>query len=312
MITVPSSLVQLGHTVGLQAKKYGPQIMIVGGVIGGAATTVLACIATKKAIPIVEDAKNKIADIQSRLQAESLTEEEAKAERRKVYLGTTGKLVKVYAPAACTGAASVAGILGGTGILNSRNAVLASSLATTTLGFNEYRERAIAKFGEEIDHELRYGTTQEKIEATVTDEDGNEKTEKKKADVVRPDGKLACDYRRVFDWHNPFWRNDPIYNRMFVNHAHAYAQALVDANGYLFWNESLKSLGFKKVKPGQVVGWTKGQKVDFRIKEAYQEDPDDLDSRGNPKMKPVILLDFNCDGSILNKVNWDQTLWEMN
>jgi len=314
MNSVMNTLTHTTRMAGLQLKKNAPEIMIIGGVIGGIGTTVLACFATRKAIPIVQDAKKEIADIMAKVDDESViyTEEDAKTDRKKVYFRTAGKLAKTYAVSAGTGVGSALLILGGTGILNQRNAGLAASLATTTLGFNEYRKGMIDKLGDEgkkLDSELRNGTTEVEVKEEVIDENGKKKTVKKKVKVVDAEkqSKLACDYRRVFDWHNPYWKPDNNYNTIFLRGRQSYFNTRLVANDYLFWNDVLSECGFPKCEPGQIVGWTangEDEYVDFRMEEAYMVDEEGV-------RRPVVLLDFNCEGSILNKVNWKESKWEL-
>lgn len=46
--------------VGMQLKKYSPEILVTVGVAGTVATTVVACKATTKAAPILEEAKKDV------------------------------------------------------------------------------------------------------------------------------------------------------------------------------------------------------------------------------------------------------------
>lgn len=304
-----------------QLKKHSPTILVGVGLVSGLACTITACIATTKASEILGEAKTEIDDIQKVLNdpdipTEKYSDEDAKSDRRKVYVRTGLKLAKTYAVPAGLGVVSVCSVLGSTKILNDRNAAIAATLASTTLGFDKYRERLIKKFGdkgESLDKELRYGTEDVEIKETVIGEDGKEKTVKRKVTVCKnSDEPLDLDYTRVFDWSNPYWKPDMNYNVMFINGRQTWCGLKLQANGHLFFNEALKACGFSKVKAGQIVGWLydpdhndRGDNgVDFRVHEAYG-----YDDHGNKL--PILLLDFNCDGSILNDVEWEKTAWEM-
>ena len=304
-----------------QLKKHSPAILVGVGLVSGIACTVTACLATTKASEILGEAKTEIDDIQKVLNdpdisAEKYSEDDAKSDRRKVYVRTGLQLAKTYAVPAGLGIVSVCSVLGATKILNNRNAAVAATLASTTLGFDKYRERLIKKFGDQgeaLDKELRYGTEEVEIKEKVIGEDGKEKTVKRKVTIHNSGNEpLALDYTRVFDWSNPYWKPDMNYNLMFMRGRQTWSGLRLEANGYLFWNDVLKECGFSKIKAGQTVGWLYNPDnndngdngVNFRIHEAYS-----YDDHGNKL--PILLLDFNCDGSILNDVDWDKTAWEM-
>lgn len=318
--SIANGLTKAANVTCFQVKKHSPAILVGVGVLSGLGCTITACIATTKASEIIGDAKTELDDIQKVLNdpevpEEKYTADDAKSDRRKVYVRTGLGLAKVYALPAGLGIASVVSVLGATKILSDRNAAVAATLASTTLGFDEYRKRLIAKFGdkgEELDKELRFGTEEVEIKEKVIGEDGKEKTIKKKVKVLNGDQKLACDYTRVFDWHNPYWKPDMNYNLMFMRSRQSWCGMRLEANGYLFMNDADKECGFPKTKAGQSVGWIYDPKdnesgdnaVDFRITEAYAYDD-------NGQKQPILLIDYNCDGSILNKVDWEGSKWEI-
>jgi hypothetical protein len=302
-------LAQAGNfarNIGFQIKKNSPAILVGTGIVGGLAGTVLACIATVKAKPVIDDAKKELEDIQNTTKNDELyTESDAKKDRYKLYFNTAGKLVKIYAPAVLIEAGSIGCILGGTGILNKRNASLGMALAASTTTFKEYRERLIEKFGdegEEIDKELRYGVKKIEVKEKIVDENGKEKTVKTIKNVVDGNVDHSNDYCRVFDWTNPYWQDDLDYVMMFLRAQQSYLNDKLRVDGHLFLNDVLKTLGFPTTRVGQEVGWIYDSSrddsdgfVDFGIYEAC------VDVEG---IRKVIMLDFNVDGSIINRVNW--------
>ena len=300
MLPIWSSIGSIVSKVGFWGKQHAPQIMIVGGIAGGAAATVLACVATTKVKPVIESAKEELAAIPN-------DSDDTKKQRAMVYLKTTGKVAVTYAPAAGIGAASVASILGGAGILNKRNTSLAMGLAATTSSFREYRDRLIERFGEEgeeIDKQLRFGTKTVELKEKVTDKDGKTKTVKKEVEVI--DGNKRnreFDYVRIFDWHNPCWDTNVDLSEFFLRAQQSIANDKLRAHGYVFLNDVLDSIGFPTTRVGQEVGWLYNPDdpnidnyIDFGIHEVK------IDDEGT--YRTVIMLDFNVDGSILNKVDW--------
>lgn len=314
-----NSLSKTVNTIGFQVNKHSPEILIGVGIVAGIAATITACVATTKASEIIGEAQTELDDIQKVLNDvnvpdDKYTSEDARSDRKKVYVRTGLKMAKLYALPAGLTIASVASILGGSGILSKRNASLAATLASTTIGFEDYRKRLIEKFGEkgeEIDKELRFGTSEVDVTETITDENGKEKKVKHKVKIYDGGQKLACDYTRVFDWHNPYWKPDMNYNLMFMRGRQSWSGIRLEANGHLFFNDVLKECGFPRTKAGQTVGWvydpdnnSGDNSINFRITEAYAYDD-------NGQRQPILLLDYNCDGSILDKVDWGESKWEI-
>lgn len=318
-LTALGSIGKFISNVGFQIKKHSPEIMIVGGIIGGATATVLACVATAKSVDVVEDAKEKLEEIDDNLnKADGYTEEDAKKDKKDVYLHTAGKLALNYAPAAGVGIASTVSILGGTGILNKRNAVLASSLAATIGEFDEYRKKLKEKFGEDgerIDRELRFGTETLELKEKVTGDDGKTKTIKRKVNAISDDEDFD-GYRRIFDPRNPYWDKDMTYCEVFLSARQAMFNDRLKAYGYVFLNDVLEELGFPKTRVGQEVGWiydpdnpnhNGDNYIDFGITpvEIIRKDgANDYRLIENGMRHSGYLLDFNVDGSVLNKASF--------
>ena len=315
-LTALNSFSKAVNKISFQLRRHAPEIMIVGGVIGGAVTTVLACVATVKAQEVVEEAKVNLDIIDKEANDpdnEKYTAEEAKKDKKEVYLKTAGKLVLTYAPAIGTGIASTASILGGTGILNKRNAILASSLAASIGEFDEYRKRLREKFGEDgerIDKELRFGTDTLELKEKVVDDNGKAKTVKSKITAIE-DTEDFDGYRRVFDPRNPYWDRDQTYNEVFLSARQSMFNDKLVAHGYVFLNEVLEELGFPKTRVGQEVGWVFDPDnpkidnyIDFGITpvEIIRKDgSNEYTYLENGSRNSGFLLDFNVDGSVLNK-----------
>lgn len=323
MLTTFNSLNGVLNKIVFQLKKHSPEILIVGGIIGGAVSTVLACVATVKASEVVNEAQEELETIQKTLNntnsADSFdyTEEDAENDRKKVYLHTAGKMALLYAPAVGIGAASAVSVLGGTGILNKRYAMAAASCAASISEFKEYRKHLIEKFGDEgeqIDRELRHGIKAIEIKEKVTDEDGKTKTVKSKVNVIEETS--SCNgYKRVFDCRNPYWDKDTCYNELFLRAKQNYFNDKLIADGHVFLNDVLKDLGFPTTRMGQEVGWIYDPSndkidnyIDFGMCVAnvikHEDGNETYDIANAGRRNNVVLLDFNVDGSVLNKVDW--------
>lgn len=311
MTTVSSSF----NKMGFKLKKHSPEILVVAGVIGTVASAVMACKATTKVSDILEKAKediNSIHDCAANEEfVEEYTPEDVKKDLTIVYVQTGIKLAKLYAPAVALGALSLSGILASNNILRKRNIALAAAYATVDKGFKEYRNHVVERFGEEVDRELKHGIKAKKIEKVIVGEDGKEKKVKESISVVERDS--LSDYSFFFDESNPYWEKDGNYNRMFLLAQQQYANDKLRANGYLYLNDVLDTLGIPRTKAGQIVGWVYNPDnpngdnyVDFGIYETYRRDEESVKGTamrerfGKEIYERVVLLDFNVDGNILD------------
>ena len=312
MTTVSSSF----NKMGFKLKKHSPEILVVAGVVGIVASAVMACKATTKASDILEKAKediNSIHDCAANEEfVEEYTPEDVKKDLTIVYVQTGIKLAKLYAPAVALGALSIGSILVSNNILRKRNIALAAAYATVDKGFKEYRNHVLERFGEEVDRELKHGIKAKKIEKIVVGEDGKEKKVKETISVVERDS--LSDYSFFFEESNPYWEKDGNYNRMFLLAQQQYANDKLRANGYLFLNDVLDTLGIPRTKAGQIVGWVYNPNnpngdnyVDFGIYETYRRDEESFvkdtamrERFGKEVYERVVLLDFNVDGNILD------------
>ena len=113
------------------------------------------------------------------------------------------------------------------------------------------------------------------------------------------------DFARIYDDGCDGWQKDPEANLMFLKLQQAHANDKLKAQGYLFLNDVYEMLGIPKTKAGFMVGWLYDEKqpvgdnfVDFGIYNVNNE-------RSNAFVNGYernILLDFNVDGNILNKM----------
>ena len=295
------------HKAGFQLKKHSPEILIVTGVVGAVASTVMACKATLKVNDVLDKAKQDInnihdvaADVEAGIRpATAYTPEDKKRDLTIVYTKTGIELVKLYAPAVTVGALSIVSLVSSHRILKKRNVALAAAYATVDKGFKEYRGRVIERFGKELDRELKYNIRSKEIEEKIIDENGEEKTVTKTVEVADPN--LNSDYARFFDESCPGWEKDPEFNLTFLKMQQSYANEKLKCQGHLFLNEVYDMLGIPRTKAGNIVGWIYDEKnpigdnfVDFGIYDLYSERKRAFVNG----YERSILLDFNVDGDI--------------
>ena len=133
-----SNVAKLFNTIKSGMCKRSPEILIGFGIAGMITTTVLAVKATPKALMLIEDAQYEKEEVLT-------TTEKVKA------------VWKCYVPAAVTGTASIACIIGANSVNAKRNAAIATAYKLSEAAFVEYKDKVI----EEI---IREKVAQKKVD----------------------------------------------------------------------------------------------------------------------------------------------------
>lgn len=147
--------------------------------------------------------------------------------------------------------------------------------------------------------------------------DGREVVNQKIEETTNTESKSYSQYARFFDETNPNWnknsglrdKDGPAMNLFFLMRMQDYANELLksryseDEVGYLYLNEVYEMLGIPTTVEGQIVGWIYSDHnpigdnyVDFGI---YNIDQNAEFVNG---FKNSVLLDFNVDGVIIDKI----------
>lgn len=308
--TFVTNMTKVLNRTGLKLKKHSPEILLVTGVAGVVASSIMACKATLKVQDVLDEAKGQLDTIHEVVanpeRANKYTVEDSKKDMAIVYTQTGVKLIKLYGPSIALGIASLSCIIGSNRILNKRNVALAAAYATVDKGFKEYRERVIERFGKELDKELKYNIKAEEVEEVTVDEKGNETVTKKTIKVADlDDPNKYSPYSIVFDDGNPGWDKDPELTKFYLIQQQNWANDLLKSRGHLFLNEVYDMLGAPRTKAGAQVGWIYDEGndnydnfVDFGIFNINSRKARDF-INGYEK---VIILDFNVDGVILDLI----------
>lgn len=291
--TIKAVAVRKGHRGLLVLRKYSPEILTTVGIVGGVVAAVMASKATLELEPILEDHKEYVDLIREHRKENALTDQEHAKNAAFVYTKTTMKVAKLYAPAVGMGVASIASIVGAHGIMRKRNAALVAAYTVLEKGFNEYKKRVEGKVGEKAEFELRHDVQNE----TRKNDEGVEEKVK-----TIPGLKEYSVYARFFDETNPLFQKNPEFNRAFLHAQQSYMNDLLHARGHVFLNEVYDALGIDRTKAGAIVGWVLSDQgdnfIDFGL-----FDPDNFKARqfvnGHER---AILLDFNVDGVIYDKI----------
>jgi hypothetical protein len=302
---VPNAIGRKLGEQGLLASEQAPKALFVGGVVGMVGSTVLACHATLK-----------LSDTLSEIEAEKAKHEEAKAhveapeyqgeltypdrEYRKdlavISIKGAGRIARLYAPSVLLGGASIFALTKSHNLLQDRNLALTAAYAAVDSAFNNYRERVVDRFGEEVDQELRYDS--ERIDEV--DEETGEITSR----LAVTDGPGSA-YARFYDEvSSRNWSPDPDVNVIFLRTVQNWSNDRLRARGHLFLNEVFSELGLSHTHAGAVVGWRWNKNsgddfVDFGIWDSGRETVIDFFNG----REGAILLDFNVDGVIYDKID---------
>lgn len=301
---------QLASRTKLLASKHSPEILLGVGIVTGVAAAVMACRETSNLDGIVKEGSKKL-DVckEERLKVingtstlkRKYTERMYNQDKILITFQTGVKVIKNYAPALALGALSIASILYSHKILAGRNLALIAAYNVVQKNFDDYRSNVVAKYGEDVDHELRYGVTEETVK--------NKKTGEKEVQKVVSEeaiNKLSdySDYSRIFDEMNPNWSDNPEINKYFLRQAEAWCNNKLKAQGHLFLNEVYDQLGYEHTSAGSVVGWVLGNGddyVDFGLFDVTDKTKAAKSAFVNGAEKSVIV-DFNVDGVIYDKI----------
>lgn len=292
----------------MKLKKYSPELYLAAGIGCFVGAVVAGSKATLKAQAILDEHRENLESIKEVKEDPQFAEEYSDADYRKdlaIVYGQTGlKFTKNYALTAGLVVAGTFFILGSYKIMKTRYAMLSASYSALQKMFDIYRKRVKEDQGEEKDLDYMYGRQHVTVEEEVTDEKG--KTKKVKSNGVIFEGKQFSQYARFFDESCDQWTKDPTYNLDFlirmqqVANEKLHATAAEGGKGFICLNEIYESLGIPKTAEGQQVGWVEGNGdgyIDFGIHSGFV--PNRRFVNGYER---VILLDFNVDGYILDKI----------
>ena len=293
-MNIKNALTKTFGMTALKVRKVGPEFMVVGGIVGISVATYMLLKKADQASDILDEHKDRTDEIRDN----ASDEKTRKRQMAKAYAKTAKDFAKTYGPAVTLYAASCASILGGHNIVRKRYASAAAAYKVLETSFDEYRDRVKTAYGEEAERDIRHGVERKDITVTEVQEDGTEKEKKVKgAKVVSTPSK----YAKFFDEGSPNWEKNPEYNLMFLKAQQNYVNDLLQIRGYVFLNEVYRLLGIPETSEGQLVGWVKGNGddyIDFGIYDYYNEKHRDFVNG----YENVVLLDFNVDGIIFDKI----------
>lgn len=276
----------IGRT-SLVLSKHAPTILTVAGTAGFIGTTVLASKATLKLEETVAEEASLLVKVHEAQEEGKLSDKDAAHDKVVLYTRMATKLGKLYAPALILGAASIAALATGHGIMLKRNASLAAAYAAVDQAFKSYKKKVEAKFGKDAVLEAISVPTEELVV------DGETTESVLKYGDTSP-------YGVIFDETNHNWSADEDLSALHLKCQQQYANDILQTRGHIFLNEVYKMLGFPHTPAGAITGWVKGNGdnfVDFNIHDGLFEGED-----ANGRLVTKWALDFNVDGVMYDKI----------
>lgn len=290
MKLIPAGVTQTIARQLLIAKKNSPRVMFVAGVTGVIASTFLACRATLRLNDALDEMDGHVLNVKNskkeREDDKTYTDRDYYKDVLYVYGRGSFNIAKLYAPSIVVGTLSLTALTGSHIIMTRRNAGLTAAYAAVSKSFDDYRDRVKKELGEEKEHDIRFAK-----ETVKSPEDGV-------TDIETVDPNKWSPYARFFDAGNANWTKDAELNRIFLQLQQNYCNHLLQSRGHVFLNEVYDQLGLERSRAGQVVGWVVGNGdgyIDFGMFTAHS-------AEFINGYEPTIILDFNVDGVIYNKI----------
>lgn len=209
----------------LSVSKHSPEILMGMGIAGMITTTIVAVRATPKAIQLMEEKKRE-------LEVEKLPPVE-------VVKATW----KCYVPAAVTGVASVACLIGSNSVNAKRNAALATAYKLSETAFTEYREKVVETIGDKKEKVVRDKISEQQIKdnpVTTTEV------------IVTGKGKTLC-----YDpWSHRYFYSSIDKIERAVNKLNHEINTSPFCNDGVTLNDFYEEIGLHGTATGDGLGWT--------------------------------------------------------
>lgn len=237
-------------------KKRSPEILTGIGIAGMISTVVLAVKATPKAMQLIEEEK-KFKEKEAH-EGGIFTEEDERNAFNLTPIETVKVAWKPYIPAAITGVASVACLIGANSVHVRRNAALATAYQLSTTALSDYREKVVETIGEKKENNIRDKVAKKQVE------------EHPVADtqiIMTGKGNTLC-----YDSHSDrYFRSDIDKIKNAVLNLN---ERMINGNEmYISLNDFYDEIGLKHTEVGNSIGWRidKG-KIDVRYSAQITED----------------------------------------
>jgi hypothetical protein len=293
------NLVKNFNHIKLKTEKHSPEILLGIGIASFVGTVAFTVKGTMSAV-------NHISDAQDSIDADP----EDSDRKRDATLKCAGELTRAYLPAVLCGTASVGCFVYSNKILRTRVVSVAAAYTSLDAGFQEYRNRVIEKYGEDVDRNLKYGVEYKKVKTTEVDPETGKKTKKTQTvPVIDGCSPFGVYFKGEYDVaktgkkvKNLNWQPNDMFNLTFIKAQCNWFNDKLSRGERVYLSEVLKELGIpgEDYPDARTIGWlpsSEGGDGYIRFNAYYTSDVEDfLITEENE-----VLLDFNTDGVILYK-----------
>ena len=224
-------------SIELTAKKYSPELLMSIGIAGMLTTTLLAVQATPKALRLIEDEEiRRSAEVDEYVAI-------SKVEKVKTCW-------KCYIPAAVTGTASIACLVGASRVSLKRNAALATAYKLSETALSDYREKVIETIGEKKEKVVQEKVAEKHLKGNPVDD---------RTVIITGNGDTLC--------------YDPMSGRYFKSTIEKIKAAenklnkdmLHSITGYCSLNDFYDEIGISHTDVGDLIGWNAIRLIDVDI-----------------------------------------------
>lgn len=289
--------------INFKAYQARPEILLGVGLVSVVVATVVACVRTKDAEPVIDNCKEKIEELDFVKNSPLTDEPPTFKEYFNVYRKTAWKLIKIYAVPAAVMTGGFLCIIGSHADMRHRNARLLADLVATQTLFRDYRERVKAAIGEENEQKIFMGAETGEILIDKVDESTGELS-KGKANGTLFAHQAGSMYARNFTNETSTEYDCRSYADTFLDLKIKHLNWLLTTVPFITLNEVYDELGFKngygKCPEGMVVGWCAHPKIDrgdryIAVERlmGYQPVYDEITGEVRD-YKECLRLDFNC------------------
>lgn len=300
-----------GARAAVKIVKYAPHILVGLGVVAVTAGTVEAVKGANQLDDIIEDHKEERERIEENKEMADdkkaiYTKRNEAEELTRLYLRTTGRILKANWKPILLYVSGVACILVSHRMLNARYLGAVASYTGLQKSYNAYRERVIAEQGNEADARYANGMHSETYTVEETDENGNAVTNTVEAKNATSTDDISV-YSVFFDeMYSTMWTPNPIQNLDQIVAVERYWNNQFEHRKFVYYCDVLRDLGiwdrlpYEKQKQLAAVGWV-WDAGDNHISLGIF----DADRPKSPAIKdaimgyePSILIDPNIDGFV--------------
>ena len=290
----------------LTVSKESPTILLVGGIGAVVGGTIMAIKASGKASDCMDEFDSRMKRYREAVEiADKRNDGEEfypvatrKRDVQIIYGHMMMTMAKIYLPAIMVEAAGIFMICKSHSILNKRYGAMAAAYAALSKSFEDYRKRVAERYGAEVEKSIYYGFDQKSIEEVQTGDNGVSTTTTKDITTANP----LSPYSKFIDQDSGIWEKNPQYTLQNILVQQRTANDLLWTRGFLTLNDVYRLLDLPQTTDGMILGWIKDpnneQKINFGLYETNRE----ATRRFVNGYEDVVLVDFNIDGNIYQKM----------